>query len=123
MASAEPRRIEWDSAEIEDGELTVELSGSPSKVWKAHFEAVLSLLDTPNRTWGEVRITKKGIKVADLQQGREAELHHFLESVVLQANAATAPDSSQDEDRSEVAREPDPDAQMTATFRGFAAED
>src|ERR1700724_3230920 len=93
MATVEPRQIEWGSAQIEDATLTVELTGSASKAWKARFESVLALLDTPHSSWGEVRLTKKGIKIADLQQGRESELRHFLESIVLQANSDTAPDT------------------------------
>jgi hypothetical protein len=122
MATAEPRQIEWGSAQIEDATLAVELTGSASKAWKARFESVLALLGTPHGRWGEVHLTKKGIKIADLQQGSESELHHFLESIVLQANSDTAPDTPQHDDDIDEDHEPDPDEQMTATFRAFAAD-
>jgi hypothetical protein len=122
MAAVEPQQIEWDSAQIEDATLTVELTGSASKAWKARFESVLALLDTPHSSWGEVHLTRKGIKVADLQQGSESELRHFLESIVLQVNSDTAPDTPQHDDDSDEDREPDRDKQMTATFRAFAAD-
>jgi hypothetical protein len=129
MTAPEPRQIEWDSTQIEHGTLTVELTGSGSKAWKARFENVLALLDTPHSGWGEVHLTKKTIKVADLQQGSESELRHFLESVLLQANSDTQPDTAQrdddgedDQERGEKDHKRDPEGQMTATFRGFAAD-
>ncbi len=91
--AAEQRQIEWGTAEIDDGTLTVQLAGASSKSWKARFENVLALLDTPHSGWGEVSLTKKAIKVSGVQQGNEAELRHFLESAVLQANTDTAPDA------------------------------
>jgi hypothetical protein len=119
MATVEPRQIEWGSARVEDATLVVELTGSASKGWKARFESVLALLDTPHSSWGEVHLTRKAIKIADLQQGSESELRHFLESIVLQANSDGAPDTPQhDDDGAED--EPDPDEQMTATFKAFA---
>ena len=39
MATVERRQIEWDSAEIKDATLTVELAGSASKAWKARLRA------------------------------------------------------------------------------------
>ncbi len=123
MATAEPRQINWGSAQIEDGTLTVQLTGSASKAWKARFEDVLALLDTPHSRWGKVRLTKKGIKITDLQQGSESELRHFLKSILLQANSDTQPDTPQQDNEDEDEEDkPDPDEQMAATFRGFAAE-
>lgn len=121
MATVEPRQIQWGSTQIDDATLEVELTGAPSKAWRARFQSVLALLDTPHSNWGKVRLTKKGIKVTDLQQGSESELRHFLESIVLQANSDTAPQPDhQDNDGDD--QEPDPDEQMTATFRAFVAD-
>jgi hypothetical protein len=122
MATAEPRHIDWGSAQIEDGTLTVELTGSASKAWRARFENVLALLDTPHSSWGEIQLAKSAIKVADPQPGCESELRHLLESVLLQANSDTQPGTLQQDDEDERDHEPDPDEQMAATFRGFATE-
>lgn len=123
MTDPEPRQINWASAQIEDGTLTVELIGKGSKAWKARFENVLALLDTPHSTWGEVHLNKNAVKVFDAQQGTESELRHFLESVVLQANSDTQPPApraaAQTDDEGD---EPDLDEQMTATFRAFAQQ-
>jgi hypothetical protein len=118
--AAEQRHIEWGSAEIDGGMLNVQLIGASSKSWKARFENVLALLDTPHSGWGEVSLTKKAIQVSGVQHGREAELRHFLESAVLQANTDTAPDAppTHEEENEEL----DADEQMAQTFRSFAAE-
>lgn len=121
MAVIEPRQIQWDSAKVEDATLTVALTGSAARAWKARFERVLAMLDTPHSGWGEVRSTKKGIKVADLREGSEPELRHFLESVILQANSDTATAPAPDDDGEEN-QEPDFDEEMTRTFRAFADE-
>ncbi len=120
--AAEPRQIQWGSAQIEDGTLTVELAGASSNAWKARFENVLTLLDTPHSGWGEVGLTKRAIKISGVQRGSEAELRHFLESAVLQANTDTAPAASQPdgEDEDEDDDEPNVDEQMAQTFRSFA---
>jgi hypothetical protein len=123
MADSEPRQIDWASAQIEDGALTVELAGKGSKAWKARFENVLALLDTPHTTWGEVHVNKSAVKVAAVQQGAEPELRHFLESVVLQANSDTQPGAPEDDvEADEEGEESDVDEQMTATFRAFAQQ-
>lgn len=123
MADPEPRHIDWASAQIEDGTLTVELIGKGSKAWKARFENVLALLDTPHTTWGEVRLHKSTVKVAGVQQGGEPELRHFLESVVLQANSDTQSEAPEDEaEGDDAGGESDVDEQMAATFKAFAEQ-
>lgn len=104
---------------MKDGTLAIELTGTSSKAWKARFENVLALLDTPHSGWGDVSLTKKAIKVSSVQQGSEAELRHLLESAALQANADTAPHSDEEDG---VGHEPDVDEQMAQTFRSFATE-
>jgi hypothetical protein len=123
MAAPEQRNIDWGSANIEDGTLTVELTGASSKAWRQGFESILALLETPHSRWGEVHLNKKGIQVAEVQQGTETELRHFLESVVLQANSELPqPEGAQQdaEDRAPINEEAQVDRQMTAAFRAFA---
>jgi len=120
MADTEPRQIDWDSSEVGDATLTVKLTGPPSKEWKRRFEGVLAMLGPSHDGWQEVRLTKKGIKVSALEQGSEPDLRHFLESVVLQANADTAPPDEHDGDTDHD--EPDADERMARTFRDFAAD-
>ncbi len=121
MADPEPRQIDWASAQTEDGTLTVELTGKNSKAWKARFENVLALLDTPHSAWGAVHLNKNAIEVAEVRQGTESELRHLLESAVLQANSDTqpkAPEAAAETD--DAGDERGIDEQMTQTFRAFA---
>jgi hypothetical protein len=124
---ADARKIDWGSAEIADGALTVELLGDPVRGWGKDFRGVLALLEQSNRTWGTISLAKSTITVADVQDGSEEALRHFLESVVLQVNsdldlhdAVSGGDSGRaesDEAQSAAERE------MAATFRGFAEVD
>ncbi len=132
MADIEQRQIEWATAETEDGTLTVALSGAAGKVWGRRFDGVLALLGQSEHSWGEVALVKKGaIRVDAVNENAEGDLHHFLESVVLEVNShfasedASRPDRhgdadpEDDERRAAEAR----DERMTAKFRAFAGED
>jgi hypothetical protein len=123
MAIAEPRQIEWNTAEVEDEALKVKLSGPSSKHWSKRFNGVLALLSASHGEWGEIRLTKKGIKVGELHQGSEMDLRHFLESIVLQANSdlqPQTPEQSPDSESDDPTREAE--QQMAATFKTFANE-
>jgi hypothetical protein len=124
MAAAEQRNIDWGSAEVEDSTLTVELTGKGSKAWKQRFQSVLALLDTPHSRWGEVHANKAAIHVPEVQPGAEAELRHFLESIVLQVNSELPQPENPDHDEEEaqVDEAAQADRQMTAAFRAFADE-
>ena len=123
MSTTEQRNIDWGSAEIEDARLTVDLTGASSKAWKQRFESVLALLETPHSRWGDVRLGKGGIRVAEVQRGTETELRHFLESIVLQVNSELpeSEEAQQDAEEEKLAdKEAQADRQMTAAFRTFA---
>jgi hypothetical protein len=120
------RTIDWASAEVHDGDVTVELSGKNSKEWRERFDTVLRLLGPSGGGWGEVKLTKGSIRVESLQPQAEGDLRHFLESLVVQVNAELPDelgegDGDDDEDGAEP---PDRgailDAEMTATLRSFA---
>jgi hypothetical protein len=121
MAADERREIDWSSAQVHDGTLTVDLDGASSKGWRTQFERVLTMLDSPHASWGEVSIGKKNIQVTELMEGTEDEVRHFLESIVLEVNSGLEPDAAEGSDE---ANSPavDPEEQMAETFRGFAHE-
>ena len=124
MAAPELRQIDWSSARFEDGTLTVELSGRSAKEWNARFATLFSPLDPRHSDWGEVRQTKNRIRVADVRQGTESELRHFLESIVLQANSDVGAEETSQASDDEAQNEPPTtlDAQMTETFMSFEAD-
>jgi hypothetical protein len=119
---SDPIRIEWASAVVEEGRLTVELDREPPDGWSDGFAVVLDRLRRPVGAWGEIELEDRRVRVADVTQGAEAELRHLLESAVLQANAsaglAAAEERAGDDDDDHD--DPTPDQEMTERFRSFA---
>jgi hypothetical protein len=124
---AHARQIDWGTAEIRDGALTVELIGDAPKGWGKDFRGVLALLEQSKRSWGTISLAKSTIKVLDVEDGSEEALRHFLESVVLQVNSDLGlhddvPDAEDEQAESGAAQRAS-EREMTATFRGFAELD
>jgi hypothetical protein len=122
-------KLNWSTAKVEDSKLTVDLDGELPSGWKDSFDAVARLLAS-SAEWGEVSLKgKKSVRVADVSDGSEERLRHFLESVVAQANADHTPDDS---DRDEDAEDDEdeggdddrdaasPDDEMSERFRSFS---
>jgi hypothetical protein len=116
------RRIDWASADVHEGEVTLKLTGRPSKAWRERFEKVLALLGSSGSGWTEVRLKKSTLTIEALEPQAEGELRHFLESVVAQTNAEL-PEEPSEEDTREGSRQEILDAEMTATLRSFASAD
>ena len=107
--------LDWSSARVRDGKLEIELRGKPDSAWRDSFSRTLALLH--NGDWGKIKLGKRRLRVLRVEEGSEERLHHFLESVVTQANAANQPR----EEAKDVASEPSGvDAEMTRRFRAFA---
>jgi hypothetical protein len=112
--------LDWSSAAVKDGVLTVEVSGTPNADWARGLESVVERLYRPGSDWGEIEISKATLRVASVTPGCEPDLRHFLDSVVLQVNSNFAPDEEGDEgDDSDGS---DQDREMTEVFRSFASE-
>ena len=111
--------IEWDTASVSDGRLSVELSKPRPKGWNEQLESVLAQLARPGHAWGEISVGKRKVHVDDVTPGTEEDLRHLLESAVLQANAAAGATEEPDEDQDDGAS--GPDDEMAATFRSFAS--
>jgi hypothetical protein len=103
--------IDWASASVENGRLTVALTGKAGKEWAQDFERVIERLQHGGTPWGSIDLGRRKLHVEEIQPGAESELRHFLESVLLEANGG---ETVQD-DEPEGA-----DGVMTATFRAFA---
>jgi hypothetical protein len=119
-------KLDWKSAEVRDGTLTVKLTGERPKGWKGTVERTVKLLGGGD--WKAVKLKSGEVRVTGLQDGSEESLRHFLEGVVQQANATHRPDED-DHDRAdddggeseaEAKDRDDPDARMTDRFRAFA---
>lgn len=122
MTNFEQRQIDWSTAEISGGTLTVGLVGETPKGWSKRFDGVLALLGQgASGEWGKITLHKKTIKVDDVQEGSEEDLRHLLESVLLQVNSDFEPSTDQSEFSVD---EDDPraekDRSMADAFRDFA---
>jgi hypothetical protein len=110
--------IDWTTAAVRDGQLTVEIAGDPGREWSTRLRELAERLDRPGSDWGEIAVKTSRLRVKDVAEGAEADLRHLLESAVLQANAEFAPDEDDDEDGDDEGSEQD--RAMTAAFRAFA---
>jgi hypothetical protein len=124
QAGAEKPQINWTSAEVSDGELTVGIAGDVPKGWVSRLKALLERLgQTGSESWGPVKVAKGRITVEDLQDGAEPDLRHLLESAILQANADVTPHDDGDGASGQESPERARDGRMTAAFRAFAPEE
>jgi hypothetical protein len=111
--------LNWATATVKDGKLTVDLEGEIASGWKRSFESTVTLL--PGGDWGEIQVKKQRVRVTDVTPGVEEKLRHHLESVVEQANAdVRAPEPEREDDESDDDRGKGLDAKMTESFRSFA---
>jgi hypothetical protein len=110
--------IDWASATVKDGDLTVALAGEPSADWAQRVQAVLERLERPGSGWGATKVTKTAIKVKAVTAGAEDDLRHLLDGAVQQANADFAPPEEDDGD-GELS---EADSAMTEAFRSFSDE-
>jgi hypothetical protein len=107
--------IDWKSATVDGGRLTVPLAGERTSDWTERVEHVLERLDRGSGGWGEIAVGKKKLKVESVRPGSEADLRHLLESAIQEANADLDTSEEQPADeRSEA------DQEMTDAFRAFA---
>jgi len=114
--SEQEAALDWGSASVDDGQLTVPLIGEVPAGWTKRAKSVVDRLDRSGSSWGAIRVTKNQLRIDAVSAGSEHDLHHFLESVVLQANAAfrEEQEDATDDGRSEQ------DQQMTEIFRALA---
>lgn len=119
--------LDWSSAKVKDGTLTVDLTGERPKGWKKSFDRTATLLGRGE--WADVKCKRGRVSVSGMEPGVEERLRAFLEGVVAQANADHRPDESDDEDDHDEATDSerqtaedadDPDSGLTERFRSFA---
>jgi hypothetical protein len=108
--------IDWASAEVKGGELTVDVGGEPNAAWAKRVEAILERLERPGSAWGEAKVGRSRVTVKAVSAGGEEDLRHLLDGAVQQANADFAPAEDPDAD----AASSEADAAMTEVFRSFA---
>ena len=110
--------IDWASAEVKGGDLTVAVAGEPNAKWAKRVEAILERLERPGSGWGKVKVGTSTVRVKAVTAGAEEDLRHLLDGAVQQANADFAPG----EEPGGEAAGSDADAAMTEAFRSFAED-
>jgi hypothetical protein len=110
--------IDWASAEVKDGQLTVALAGEANAQWAKRVHAIVERLDRPGSAWGATKVTEATVTVKAVGPGAEEDLRHLLEGAVQQANADFAP---KEDDAGDGPSEED--SAMTEAFRSFAADE
>jgi hypothetical protein len=123
----DPVTLDWSSAEVRHGKLSVGLRGGLPHGWKDSFRRTNTLLG--GGEWGKVKLKKGRVRVHDVARGSEDRLRHYLESVVLQANEASRRagvaeprDPAGDGHRPDGERLDSEDRELTERFRSFAAQ-
>ena len=112
-------RIDWGAAEVDGGTLTVPYDGKPSADFKAQLTDIIERLRRGGG-WGDIEVGKSQLRVADVRDGAEGDLRHFLESAVQQANANLAAGDEDDDEPASGGERSEADDRMTERFRGFA---
>ena len=111
--------IDWASAEVRGGDLSVEVAGEPNAEWAERVQAVVERLDRPGSAWGATKVTKAKVTVEGVSAGAEKDLRHLLDGAAQQANADFAPEV-QDDAGDGPSEE---DSAMTEAFRSFASDE
>jgi hypothetical protein len=113
--------LDWASASVKDGELSVDVAGTPNAEWARGLEAIVERLHRPGSGWGEVKVAKATLRVASVSPGSEADLRHVLDSAVLQVNTNFAPGEEGEAGNDDDGRSPE-DREMTDAFRSFSTD-
>jgi hypothetical protein len=104
--------IDWSTAQVSDAELVVALAPNPPSEWRARANGAIALLERPGQSWKSIKVKKDRIVVSGVGEGREDDVRHFLESIVLQANAGEREETGEHVDEA--------DERMTSAFQSFA---
>ncbi len=117
-------KLDWSSADVNDGMLTVALNNKPPKKWREAFERATALLSHGNWT---TRLNQRNgaVRLDPVQLGEEERVRQFLEGALLEANRTIMPEDelfadSQSDDETD-APDASPDEELTQRFRGFAS--
>jgi hypothetical protein len=121
-------KLDWSTAEVSDGTLTVGLSAKPPKGWRETFERTATLLS--GGSW-EVKLhaKKATVEIEPVREGDAERVRQFVEGALLEANTKLPaddeePGEEQEPDPDEDAtQEPSSDERLTARFREFSAPD
>jgi hypothetical protein len=91
-------QLDWASAEMSSGRLTLSILGDISADWVQRFTGHLQLDPSPDQ-WGQIEVTDEHVTVESVQPGAAENLHRALEHAVSQTNSAFTSAAMQEEQR------------------------
>jgi hypothetical protein len=99
--------IDWDSAEVQDGQLSVPVKPDPDFAFLKAFDMVLIESPSPpgEATWGQVQFAGGQIVVSEVQPGSAAALEPFLDGAVREADQRAGAERERLERQAERERE------------------
>jgi hypothetical protein len=123
----EQLKLDWSTAEVSDGTLTIALNEKPRKEWRDVFARTAALIG--GRWDVTLKPKRASVQVASVQPGDEEAVRQLVEGVVLEANTTLVGEqelfagASVADERSESdVSEPSRDEELTGRFREFAQE-
>lgn len=107
--------IDWRTAQVRERELSVALEEPVSAPERKRMTALVDRLQRPGEPWSTITVKKGRLIVSEIADDAEDDVRHFLESLLLEANAAT-------DDDAEPEQVDEHDQRMTDAFQAFAPE-
>ena len=115
--------IDWGSAEVEEGELSVPVQPDPDFAFLTVFDMVLIETPPPGAAaWGQVQFAGGRIVVSDVQPGSAPALEQFLDGVVSEADERVGPERERLERQAERERQAAEDKRRADDAAEAAAE-
>lgn len=109
--------IDWRTAQVRGRELTVAFEEPISAPERKCLTALVERLERSGEPWEAITVKKNRLIVGAIADGAEDDLRHFLESLLLEANAAA--DEGDDAEDEQVDER---DRRMTEAFQAFAPD-
>ena len=99
--------IDWGSAKVHEGQLSVRVKPEPDFAFLTVFDMVLieSVPPSGAAAWGQVRFAGGRIVVTEVQPGSAPALEHFLDGVVREADERVGPERERLEREAERERQ------------------
>ena len=99
--------IDWDSAEVQEAQLSVRVRPDPDFAFLKVFDMVLIESPPPAgaAAWGQVQFAGGRIVVSEVQPGSASGLEQFLDGVVREADQRVGPERERLERQAERERQ------------------
>ena len=116
--------IDWGSAEVEEGQLSVRVRPDPDFAFLKVFDTVLIESPTPPgaAAWGQVQFASGRIVVSEVQPGSAAGLEQFLDGVVREADQRVGAERERLERKAERERQAAEDKRRADEAAAAASE-